>query len=95
MNKITNSERERIHGRAMEIVRLDIDNAVLDKHATVGALMDEFSISQQRAVRHVAAAAQALRSVAAGHAAVYKEKRDALSGKLSVALAVLRNANTN
>ena len=28
-------------------------------------------------------------------ASVYKEKRDALSGKLSVALAVLRNANTN
>ena len=70
MNKITNAERERIHSRAMEIVRLDIDGKVLDKNTTIGALMDEFSISQQRAGRHVAAAAQALRSVAARHAAV-------------------------
>ena len=61
MNKITNAERERIHGRAMEIVRLDPDGKVLDKNTTIGRLMDEFTISRDRSIRHVAKAARRLR----------------------------------
>ena len=62
MNKITNAEREPIDQRARQIVRLDSNYLrVTNLRAALDQLMSEFSVSEERARRHIAKAARYLR----------------------------------
>ena len=64
MNKVTNAERDRILKRAMEIVKLDADLAVVDHRNAIAQIMSEFGISHDRALGAVSRAARRQRTKA-------------------------------
>ncbi len=61
MNRITNAERQRIHSRAMELIRLERDGSTANRDLVIDQLMREFDISRQRARQHTAKAAMRTR----------------------------------
>ena len=61
MNRVTNAERNQILERARQITSLNADSAVVNRDQTVKEIMQEFDISEMRAMSAVGKAARQLR----------------------------------
>lgn len=62
MNRVTMAERQKILDRALELVKLDRDLAVIDPRGVESALGAEFGISRERCRTAVAKAARIKRA---------------------------------